>query len=372
MKQRIIYHHPDVIVENGDSGSQVRPAKMLAAFKNLGFTVDEVTGNSSQRAAAIKDIKKRIREGVEYAFLYSENRSIPTPLTETHRLPLHPFLDHLFFRFCKHNSIPVGLFYRDIYWRFSMYKDKLSLIARSITIPLYWYDWLIYQHYVDHLFLPSLKMREHLPTQWPFEGLSALPPGTAPSIGSKSALDRSPTKSLSLLYIGGTLPPNYDLSPLFKLIKNLTNVRLTLICRSNEWDVAKHYYGELPKDKVVIRHVSGEALRQEYRSSDLFTLIREPYIYLDFAAPVKIFEAAANCLPIITLGGTEASEIIRRERLGWVDESLEDIVKRINQLDQDRSLLAAKSAELEGIRHNQTWESRAKAVAEKLLNLKKS
>lgn len=372
MKKRIIYHHPDVIVENGNSGSQVRPAKMLAAFKNLGFTVDEVTGNTSQRAAAIKDIKQRVREGVEYAFLYSENRSIPTPLTETHRLPLRPFLDHLFFKFCKRNSIPVGLFYRDIYWRFSMYKDKLSPIVRSITIPLYWYDWLAYNHHVDHLFLPSLKMREYLPTPWPFERLSALPPGTAPPIGAINVLRKSSTKPLSLLYVGGVLPPNYDISPLFKLIKNIINIRLTLICRSNEWEAAKRYYGELPEDRVVIRHVSGEALQQEYNSADLFTIIREPYIYLDFAAPVKVFEAAAHCLPIITLGGTEASDIVKREGLGWVDDSLEDIVKRINQLDQDRSLLIGKSTELEETRHNQTWESRAQAAAEKLLNLNKS
>lgn len=346
---------------------------MLAAFRSLGFTVDEVTGSARQRTTAIRAIKQRVQDGVEYAFLYSENRSIPTPLTEGHRLPLRPFLDHRLFRFCKHNCIPVGLFYRDIYWRFPMYKDKLSPIARSITIPLYWYDWLAYNRYVDHLFLPSLKMKEYLPTSWPSQQLSALPPGTTPSTGTKLALEDKPSaEPLSLLYVGGVNPPNYDITPLFELVRKLSNVRLTLICRPDEWRTAKRYYSEFPKDKVVVRHKSGDALQKEYESADLFTIVRKPYIYLDFAVPVKVFEAAAHCLPIITLNGTEASDIIEREGLGWVHDSLEDIAERINKLAQDRTILSAKSRELSEIRYNQTWESRAIAVAKQLDAVKKS
>ena len=58
-------------------------------------------------------------------FLYSESSTMPTSLTEPHHMPTHPFLDFSFFYFCKRNGIKIGLFYRDIYWKFEIYKEKV-------------------------------------------------------------------------------------------------------------------------------------------------------------------------------------------------------------------------------------------------------
>ena len=39
MKPKMIFHHPLPINSNGKSGSQVRPYKMVEAFKNMGYKV---------------------------------------------------------------------------------------------------------------------------------------------------------------------------------------------------------------------------------------------------------------------------------------------------------------------------------------------
>src|SRR5690606_1943591 len=101
---KIIFHHSRVITDDGKSGSQVRPYKMLIAFRKLGVNVTEVVGNARQRVETIQKIKQRIAEGELFDFVYSENLTVPVAMSESHRLPTRPFLDHNFLEFCHQSS----------------------------------------------------------------------------------------------------------------------------------------------------------------------------------------------------------------------------------------------------------------------------
>ena len=75
--KRCIFHVPNHINPDGKSGSQVRPIKMLNAFINRGYEVDVIEGYGKERKEALKRIKKRIRQGIQYDFLYSESSTMP-------------------------------------------------------------------------------------------------------------------------------------------------------------------------------------------------------------------------------------------------------------------------------------------------------
>lgn len=311
MKPKMIFHHPIPILSEGKSGSQVRPYSMLKAFEAIGYEVDLVAGYGLERKRAINKIERAVRQGRKYDFIYSESSTMPTLLTEKHHFPSYPFLDFGFFRWAKGNSIPIGLFYRDIYWKFPMYADEVSWIKRAVSIPMYKYDWRKYKRLLTHLFLPSVKMQEVLPNEWS-AGISALPPACELKLNIKSKI-RGKNNELNLFYVGGVLPPGYDLRPLFQTIKGLDGIHLTICSREQEWETTGRLYKPIDKRIVEIIHMSGSALQPYYEEADIFVMIRNPHEYLDFAMPVKVFETLGYGVPILTLDGTEAARFIKQE-----------------------------------------------------------
>ena len=109
-EKRCIFHIPNYIDKTSKSGSSVRPQMMIKAFEEIGYHVDYVMGYGKERKSQIEKIKRNIRNGVKYEFLYAENSTTPTLLTEKNHIPKYPFLDFGFFKFCKKYGIKIGLF----------------------------------------------------------------------------------------------------------------------------------------------------------------------------------------------------------------------------------------------------------------------
>lgn len=109
-EKRCIVHIPNHIEKSGKSGSNIRPIKMKQAFEENGYLVEYISGYGTERKVQINKIKRNIRNGIKYDFLYSESSTMPTLLTEKNHLPRYPFLDFSFFKFCKKNGIKIGLF----------------------------------------------------------------------------------------------------------------------------------------------------------------------------------------------------------------------------------------------------------------------
>ena len=175
-EKRCIFHIPNYVDPKGLSGSNVRPYKMADAFRQNGYAVDVVMGYGKDRKRQIAEIKRNISNGVRYDFLYSESSTMPTLLTERHHLPVYPFLDFGFFKFCKTHGIKIGLFYRDIYWKFPLYREKINVLKAKLATAMYRYDLFQYDRLLDVLFLPSVLMKQYMKEIKPSLPLITLPP----------------------------------------------------------------------------------------------------------------------------------------------------------------------------------------------------
>lgn len=360
----IIFHHPLPICEEGATGSEIRPYRMLRAFRELGYEVDVVAGRAAERQRAMAQVRARMAEGKRYAFLYAESATMPTPLAEPHHLPLHPVMDLAFFRWVRQQGVPIGLFYRDVYWRFPQYQESVVWWKRWPAVAFYWADWLGYRQWVDHLFLPSTRMGEALPTPWPPERLSALPPGCDPQDVVDAQAGRNPAdNTVRLFYVGGVTPPYYDLRPMLEAVAALPGVSLTLCCREGEWRVVAALYRPFLRDTVRVIHAKGRALEPLYGQADAFLVFRSRHPYLDFALPVKVFEALGYGVPIITVAGTEAGRFVEQEGVGWAVDGKEALVRLIERLRDNPVELARMRQAVQAARWRHTWVARAQEAA---------
>ncbi len=368
---RIIFHYPADIFYNqnisGFSGSSIRPQKMLQAFCELGCVVDTVWGQASERKAQISEIKKNVNNGMKYDFIYSESSTMPTLLTEPSHLPVSPTLDFGLLGWAKKNGVPVGLYYRDIHWRFEQYKKQVSWYKRWIAIPFYHLDLFLYHRVVDQLFLPNLAMLNELPEAWIGDQVHELPPGgDLCEEGSRSA--KSITRKippLNLLYVGGVRPPLYNLSLVFDGLAGFSpkQVQLTLCCREREWQNCNTHY-IVPKTQTLhIIHEHGDALKQHYFNSDVALLLFEPFPYWNFALPLKLFESICYAVPVVAPVGTAVGEFVQREGVGWVikpdAESFQRwliyVLEHPDELEEKRKIVRGRAV-------HHTWQERAKEV----------
>lgn len=360
MEKRIIFHHPLPIVPDGVSGSSIRPHYMLEGFRREGFLVDVVAGYASERRRAAKRVADLLARGKRYNFCYSEASTMPTLLTERHHIPLHPRLDFGFFATLARYRIPIGLFYRDVYWRFNHLHRHTASWKRLISKLAYQYDWKKYGQLVDHLFVPSQRMIRELPGVWPPHSVSALPPGCDIQPSTDWHSDAK-SDYLNLFYVGGVLPPLYDLTPMFRICESVNGIRLTVCCRANEWRAAKALYEPI-SEQIKIIHAQGSELSLYYQQADAFAMFRSADPYLDWAAPVKLFEAFGHGLPVITNSNTEAARIVKQEDAGWVLSSEDEFRSLLEYLAKHRNVLHSKRLQLIEIRDRHTWGARVRQV----------
>lgn len=367
MTKNCIFHIPSYLDSNLHSGSQIRPLKMINAFKNIGYNVDIVEGYGRLRKEKISKIKNNIKKGIEYDFVYSESSTMPTLLTEKHHLPIYPFLDFNFLKFCNEKGIKVGLFYRDIHWAFSQYKNNVSLFKRIFSYLFYKYDLKKYKSVVDVFYLPSLLMYDYIPFKFSRK-IEELPPAiTKTKINIK--LNMSKNKKLKIFYVGG-IGDLYNLELLFNSVNKLEFTELTISCRKKEWIENKHRYEKYLNDRIKILHEYGENLLPYFKEADILNLFVEPQEYWKFAMPVKLFEYIGNKKPIISTKNTASSKFVEENDIGWsIEYSLDNLIKTLKNINNDRKQINDKIKNIENIIDDNTWEARAKKVASQLKQL---
>ena len=351
-----------------DSGSGIRPLQMLEAFKSLGYNVDLIAGFGRERRRCIRYIKDNISNGVVYEFLYSESSTMPTLLTEQHHLPLYPFVDFSFFNFCQKQSIPIGLFYRDIYWLFHEYSNDINKYKAAIAIKFYYYDLNQYRKYLSRLYLPSIEMAQYLPMIDP-NICAALPPGYVMD-NDISKVARANINKLKLLYIGG-IGNHYQMHQLFDALKHMPDVELLLCTREAEWHAVQHeYLNPLPKNINII-HKSGDELRTLFDWADIAVLFVKPHEYRSFAAPLKLYEYLGNLKPIIASQDTGAGQFVDSNRIGWVVPYQAKALKRLLQfLLSNPKEIEEKKIRCREISPNHSWQARAQYVVNDMISIK--
>ncbi len=359
-QKNCIFHVPNFIDPLATSGSHVRPLKMMNAFKAIGYNVDIIMGYGKERKQQIKEIKNNIKSGIKYDFMYSESSTMPTLLTEKNHLPTYPFLDFGFFTFCKKHGIKIGLFYRDIHWKFPVYKKNVSLLKRIISIPMYKYDLTQYKKFVNVLYLPSNKMKEYVHSS---NSIGQLPPGCdiASSI-TKKITSNVTSNMIKLLYVGG-IQGIYDLSCLLKTIKDLDFISLTICCRDFEWEASKARYNSYMTDRINVVHTSGEDLAKYYVDADICMIFFESTGYWTFAVPIKMFEYLAHTTPIIACSGSVAGDFVEKNKIGWsIAHSEKELANLLRKLHANRSLIDGIQGTMLSVAKENTWDARANQV----------
>lgn len=361
---KIIFHLPFKINPEQASGTNIRPMKMLQAFKDIGYEVDFIMGDAKTRKQQIKAIKVAIKAGESYDFMYAESSTLPSLLTESHHLPTHPFLDFSFFSFCKKNNIPIGLFYRDIYWAFEEYRKDIVFYKRIPTKWMYIYDLLRYKKLLNKLFLPSLAMGTYV-AHVPKEKMVELGPGHDVSSNFPA---KNPEEKIKLLYVGG-LGDHYQMHELFKAVKNIDFVELTLCTRQKEWEAKKTEYENIGiSAKINIVHKTGEDLQALYRAADIALIFVKPLEYWGFASPIKLYEYLGHKKAIISSKGTNAGKFVEENGIGWnIAYDHQAFENLMHELYANKNEISKLSNKIHEVAEKNSWKARALKVKESLI-----
>jgi glycosyltransferase involved in cell wall biosynthesis len=361
-EKNIIFHIPWAINKNHPSGSQIRPVNMYKAFQSLGYNVEFIMGDANNRAKQIEKIKNQIIKGKKYDFVYSECSTYPTTIASGLKDCIsHPFLDYRFFSYCRNKNIPLGLFYRDVHWKFShFYIDKNPLKVMLLKL-LYKIDIEVYNKYVDILYVPSKKMASYAGIK--NRKISNLPPGTKKY---KESIKTSYDNKLNLLYVGGIMG-QYDMSKIFRAVNKIPNVELVICCRKKEWNKAYNNYAPYLGENIIITHKSGKELQKLYEKADIGLFYTIPSKYWEITHPIKVFEYIGNYKPIIATKGTISAEFIESKGIGWsIPYEEQEITRLLNKIIKDKTTINTKIKNIEMIISENTWEERAKKVVNDL------
>ncbi len=367
-----IYHYMAPLQEKAGVGSAVRPYQMMNAFRELGYEVDVVAGYSKERKEKIKEIKQKIKSGVRYDFVYGENSDDPAMFSDKDHLPRRPFMDRSFFKYCQKQNIPVGMFYRDIHWKFPQFKEATSLIQRLVLVWAYRFEEKRYHKCVDLLYLPTKRMQQYV-----LKGLasSQLPPGGAiyPEIlafkKNRVAVENG---VLRVFYVGSLSEALYNNLDLFQAVYNTPGVQLTVCTHKAQWERLRKQYEPYLCDRIEVVHESADQLIQRYKDADVMACCMKKCEYLDFAMPIKVFEAISYGTPLLVADHDSVAALVEGESLGWnTGNDPQSIAETLAFLRDNPNEVAEKTQNVIKAVPNHTWLARAEQVAKELTALKK-
>lgn len=351
----MIFHSPTIVAEGGATGSAIRPFRMLRAFAEVGYEVLEVTGRHRERAAAAARARRALESGY-VEFCYSELATSPIAMTERLSERVDPSIDFDLFAACRSAGVPVGAFYRDVYWRFPGFlRPNRTLPHRALMRFHYERDLRRLSETVDLLFLPSMRMGERIP-RIPPERFRELPPGAplAP-IGGGSGVE--------LFYVGA-LGDFYDLRECVAAVAATEGASMTLCVPEDQWASLGDAYRPLMNERIRVVHGRGADLEPCFERATVGVLAMKPIDYRSFAAPIKFFEYIGRGLPVLASPGTHVGDVVEREGIGWVPEySREAIAQTLRALVADPSRISVAAERTRAIREENTWGARARQAA---------
>lgn len=355
----MIFHVPFRLNPDAVSASGIRPMQLRRAFEAIGYDVHEVSGTHPQRRARMASIRTDIRAGKKFDFVYSEAATTPTGLGEpvTPATSLHR--DIAFLRACRRAGIPVGLFYRDIYWQFEEYAKRVGQPYAAVLRWRYRADLRGYRSAVDRIYLPSMRMAEYLP--------AANRPQAAPLPPASNEVESpSPDAGLALFYVGGT-NDYYRMEETVRGVEAAADARLTICTRESEWAANSDRYSEVLGPHTTVVHKSGGELEPLYAAAHIGSLLMEPIEYREFAAPLKLYEYLGHGKPVIATQGTLAGDFVERNEIGWaIPYDADTLAALLDRLAADDTLLRAATERAAVVRREHTWAARARTVVQDL------
>ena len=339
------------------SGSSVRPYKIYQAMKELGYVVKMITGiasrkNVKERRTYLKNAWEEIKD-FDFDYCYIESKTTPIFLGNNR-------FEYSFIKKIKNKGIPIGIFYRDVYWKFSDLFDMRG-IRQFILKQFQKADMRFFKKTMDCVFLPSQEMNKYCG----FKNIALVPPACEIiSVEPKSKLNNT------LIYVGG-LSYAYGsdiLIEALRLVNKTINIKLIIVCREQEFSWLKQYIVDTDYEWLTIAHSSSEGLYSYYREADFAICSHRKNIYHDFCMPVKLFEYFSYEKPVIATNCNEINNIIIPNNLGICGEdnaeSLAKCIMKGYSSDFDYNTVVSN---VKRYRDENTWTKRTQKIGETLL-----
>lgn len=338
------------------SGSSLRPQRMYDAFLELGHEVLLLSGQQNRR----KERKARVKEILKQLQSFSPDICYIEP-------PSGPFfcrIDLKLLRKVSEMGFPVGLFYRDAYWKFASWY-RLPFPKKQVLTYLHKRDLKAFQRYCDILYFPSDSMS----ALFSHKNKRTLPP---------AAPCREPVSKNGFLhnviYVGG-VSERYGTHILLEAMRMVNEERkqditLTLVCDEK---AIRQLYPDV--DRLPYVHIvsaqGDEALAPLYAAADfgIYSGVRD--LYMDFAVPVKLFEYMGFSLPVVSTNPTEAARLIETTASGLVcEDDSPALAQAILEMYQDESrFLIFQQNAIAAAREN-SWISRAGQIIKELSQIR--
>lgn len=362
MSKNCIFHIPWQLADVYDVASELRPRKMLQAFKNIGYEVDIVWGWADERKKRIKQIKQNIKNGKKYDFVYSECSTMPTLLTQPHHLPTHPFLDFSFFAYCQKQNIPVGMYFRDVYWNVSEIKQYSKLKAKFARF-FHIYDIKKYNKTLSVIFFQNKAIKNFLPWLSNDLPIVQLPPAL-----DLKTFDKQKNEKPTFVFVGDVNPESrYKILPFVKAFSKRDDIKLIINTRKVAWDKNKNYISKYLNENIEICHHDSTTLHKIYEKADFGLLYVKPISYFDFCMPYKMYEYFSYDLPVVTTKSTAMGKMVEKYKLGKALEFNEKILLEFLNDNSNIDDLKEKVANVKEFNTYNTWNDRAKTVTGSLI-----
>ena len=368
MKHCLLYL-PYELPEHGLGPIHIRPKKMVKAFQELGYDVLLISGSCSERKRMIQNVKQRIASGLRYEFLYTESSIKPTLLAEEkHLFPTHPLMDFHFFRYIKRHGIKIGIFYRDIVWKFDYFWADYPWWRKQLFLACYRYDIRQYEKLIDRFYLPSLKMADMIGSRKLKKLSSLLIPGAENlPVQPKDCIHRDFAQKPLHIFYAGSIHQHYCLTELLKAVTRTEHCVMTLCCREGSWLEEKAKLEPYMDDSIRVIHKHNDELEPYYQEADIGALLYENNDCMRFAMPFKSFEYLAHELPAIATEHTAIGDFIQANGNGWVIpysaeaacELLREIIRRPELLNEMRQRCVQ-------VKREHLWSCRAKMIEQDL------
>lgn len=327
------------------SGSSVRPKKIYDAFLEEGYNISLLTGLQNRKTERWKkcfSYYKNIKKG-NYDFCYVEPPAGP----------IFNLCDHLILLYIsKIKKIPIGLFYRDAYWKFADWYN-VSGIKRFVINSMHKFDWMIIKNTCKKVFFPTKTMGD----LFDFPDKEPLPPGC-----ELISVKKETSKDIEIVYVGG-VSEQYGGKLLLETLDKVNKERkmnLHLVCRKEELSQIEQY---INKSWLKIYHASGEELKEIYSKGNLAIIPRKIDFYMDFAMPVKLFEYISYELPIVATKCKEVANFIEINKIGVIaEDNVESLYDTLVNIDVKTIEEYTKNIKITKI--NNTWTKRVQQISD--------
>ena len=339
------------------SGSSVRPFRMYNALVNLGHEVKLLEGQQNRR----KERQAKVKEILDWL----DNNKPDICYVEPPSGPFFNQIDLSLLKKIHKMGVPIGLFYRDFYWKFSKWAWKgTPLWKQTILKMMHRRDLVAFRKYCDVVYFPSqecIKILESVN----FRRVGVLPPGCNEPRGEVKLGARE------IFYAGGVREADgIDdlLIALDRINKSGFRVKFNLITKKEELVHLKN--SELLKsDWIEVIEASGEALETIYARCDLGVLPKKRHFYMDMAISVKVLECMSHGLPMISTDCPAMARFIQQNESGLIcKEGADSIENAILEYYTNDELYHALLENVKKAALNNTWEKRVEQVISDLLN----